>query len=304
MEINQKINIDSLSTEWRNENTNHIDKLSSYEIVKLINQEDQAVIDAVASVSEPVSNAVDVVVNAIKEGGRLIYMGAGTSGRLGVLDASEWLPTYGVGAESVVGIIAGGDTALRNPIENAEDNLEAGKKDLENLSLTSKDIVCAIASSGRTPYCIGGLMYAKEVGCITISISNVEDSELGTYADHVIEAVTGPEVITGSTRMKAGSAQKMILNIISTTAMVKFGKVYGNLMVDMKPTNEKLMHRAWHIIQEASGVSIDRSKELLEQSNNSVKHAIVMALMNVDCETSKNLLHKHDGKIRDIMDSE
>lgn len=304
MEINRKINIDSLSTEWRNENTNHIDKLSSYEIVKLINQEDQAVIDAVASVSEPVSNAVDVVVNAIKEGGRLIYMGAGTSGRLGVLDASEWLPTYGVGAESVVGIIAGGDTALRNPIENAEDNLEAGKKDLENLSLTSKDIVCAIASSGRTPYCIGGLMYAKEVGCITISISNVKDSELGTYADHVIEAVTGPEVITGSTRMKAGSAQKMILNIISTTAMVKSGKVYGNLMVDMKPTNEKLMHRAWDIIQEATGVSIDRSKELLEQSNNSVKHAIVMALMNVDCETSKNLLHKHDGKIRDIMDSE
>lgn len=304
MEINKKINIDSLSTEWRNENTDHIDKLSSYEIVKLINQEDQAVIDAVASVSEPVSNAVDVVVDAIKERGRLIYMGAGTSGRLGVLDASEWLPTYGVGAESIVGIIAGGDTALRNPIENAEDNLEAGKKDLENLGLTSKDIVCAIASSGRTPYCIGGLMYAKEVGCITISISNVKHSELGTYADHVIEAVTGPEVITGSTRMKAGSAQKMILNIISTTAMVKSGKVYGNLMVDMKPTNEKLMHRAWHIIQEATDVSLDRSKELLEQSNNSVKHAIVMALMNVDYESAKKLLIKHHGKIRDIMDSE
>ena len=295
--------ITKLTTELRNEHTSDIDKLSTLEMVRLINREDQAVIDAVSRVDEAIADAIDVVYGAISSGGRLIYMGAGTSGRLGVLDASEWLPTYGVGKESVIGVIAGGDYELRNPIEGAEDHEEYAVSDLKEIELSSRDVVFAIASSGRTPYCIGALKYARELGCKTVSLANVPDSEIGKYADVVIEAVSGPEVITGSTRMKAGTTQKMILNIISTSTMIKYGKVYGNLMVDVNPVNHKLILRAQHIIREATGVDENRSIELLENSKNNVKLAIVMELNKLNYESALELLNKHEGRIRDAIEN-
>ncbi len=295
--------ITKLTTELRNEHTSDIDKLSTLEMVRLINREDQAVIDAVSRVDEAIADAIDVVYGAISSGGRLIYMGAGTSGRLGVLDASEWLPTYGVGKESVIGIIAGGDFALRNPIEGAEDHEDYAVSDLKDIELSSRDVVFAIASSGRTPYCIGALKYARELGCKTVSLANVPNSEIGKYADVVIEAVSGPEVITGSTRMKAGTTQKMILNIISTSTMIKYGKVYGNLMVDVNPVNHKLILRAQHIIREATGVDEARSVELLSISKNNVKVAIVMELKKLNYESALELLEKHEGRIRDAIEN-
>ncbi len=293
--------ITKLTTETRNPNTTNIDTLSTLEMVSLINNEDHSTVEAVSKVKEDIAKAIDVIYPAISKGGRLIYMGAGTSGRLGVLDASEWYPTYGVGQESVIGLIAGGDHALRNPIEGAEDHETFAVEDLKNINLTEKDVVCAIASSGRTPYCIGALKYAKELGAETIAIANVKDSVIGKYANTVIEAVSGPEVVTGSTRMKAGTTQKMILNIISTSTMIKYGKVYGNLMVDVNPSNEKLVIRAQSIIQEATSCDALRAKELLELSQNDVKAAIVMELMDLDLEAALNLLKAHKGRIRDAI---
>ncbi|NLW15144.1 MAG: N-acetylmuramic acid 6-phosphate etherase [Erysipelothrix sp.] len=293
--------IKKLTTELRNPNTTEIDTLSTLEMVKLINNEDKQTIEAVYSVKEDIANAIDIVYEAINSGGRLIYMGAGTSGRLGVLDASELTPTYGVGEESVIGVIAGGDSALRNAIEGAEDFESYAVEDLKKLKLTKNDVVCAIASSGRTPYCIGALKYAKELGAQTIAIANVKDSIIGTYAQTVIEAVSGPEVVAGSTRMKAGTVQKMILNIISTATMIKYGKVYGNLMIDVNASNEKLVLRAHSIIQEATGCSEARAIELLEQSDKSVKVAIVMELMDLDQEDAQTLLKVHKGRIRDAI---
>lgn len=293
--------ITKLTTETRNPNTTNIDTLSTLEMVSLINNEDHSTVEAVSKVKEDIAKAIDVIYPAISKGGRLIYMGAGTSGRLGVLDASEWYPTYGVGQESVIGLIAGGDHALRNPIEGAEDHETFAVEDLKNINLTEKDVVCAIASSGRTPYCIGALKYAKELGAETIAIANVKDSVIGKYANTVIEAVSGPEVVTGSTRMKAGTTQKMILNIISTSTMIKYGKVYGNLMVDVNPSNEKLVIRAQSIIQEATSCDALRAKELLELSQKDVKAAIVMELMDLDLEAALNLLKAHKGRIRDAI---
>ncbi len=293
--------ITKLTTELRNPNTTNIDTLTTLEIVSLINNEDKQTIEAVASVKEDIAKAVDVVYKSISSGGRLIYMGAGTSGRLGVLDASEWYPTYGVGKESVIGIIAGGDHALRNPIEGAEDFESYAVEDLKNINLSKNDVVCAIASSGRTPYCIGALKYAKEVGAETVAIANVKDSLIGKYANIKIEAVSGPEVVTGSTRMKAGTTQKMILNIISTSTMIQYGKVYGNLMVDVNASNEKLILRAQSIIREATGCDEKRSIELLEASNKDVKAAIVMEMKNLDYDEALSLLEKHKGRIRDAI---
>lgn len=293
--------ITKLTTEQRNPKTYNIDELSTKEIVSLINQEDQAVIKAVEVIQDDIAEAIDVIYEAIRQGGRLIYIGAGTSGRLGVLDASEWFPTYGVGSESVLGIIAGGDIALRNPVEGAEDFEEGGKEDLVNVKLTSQDVVLALASSGRTPYCIGGLKYARSIGCKTVSLANVENSEIGKHADYVLEAVTGPEVVTGSTRMKAGSAQKMILNIISTTTMIKSGKVYGNLMVDVNPSNEKLINRSYSIIMDATGVGLERSQELLELANHNVKAAIVMQICNLDYPSAQAILDEKGGRISDVV---
>lgn len=293
--------ITKLSTEQRNPNTFDIDKLSTLEMVELINKEDRAVIDAVESAKESIAKAIDTIYDAIVSGGRLIYMGAGTSGRLGVLDASEWFPTYGVGSESVLGIIAGGDHALRNPIEGAEDYESYAVDDLKAINLSDKDVVFAIASSGRTPYCVGALKYGIEMGAKTISLANVKNSEIGKYADIAIEAVSGPEVVTGSTRMKAGTTQKLVLNIISTSTMIKYGKVYGNLMVDVNPVNQKLILRAQSIIREATGVDEARSIELLKESKNNVKAAIVMAKCDLTLELAQARLKAHKGRIQDAI---
>ncbi|CAM3580712.1 N-acetylmuramic acid 6-phosphate etherase [Erysipelothrix urinaevulpis] len=297
------IDLSKIGTEQQNENTMKIDQLNTLEMVRLINQEDQAVIDAVNNASESIANAVDATYEVISQGGRLVYIGAGTSGRIGVLDASEWLPTFGVGEESVVGIIAGGDHALRHPIESAEDNEQDVIDDLKAINFNKDDILCALASSGRTPYCIGGLKYANDLGAKTISLACVANSELANYADYPIEAVVGQEVVTGSTRMKSGSAQKMVLNIISTSVMIKSGKVYGNLMVDVKPTNKKLVERAKGIIMKASGCSYERAEELMELSQGQVKPSIVMEKLNIDFTTAEALLANNHGRIADALNT-
>lgn len=296
-----KVNLNRIGTEKQNKNTMHIDTLSTHEMVKLINREDQAVIDAVEAASFAIAKATDAVYETIKSGGRLVYIGAGTSGRIGVLDASEWLPTYGVGEESVIGIIAGGDQALRHPIESAEDDLDGAQKDLEAINFNKNDILCALASSGRTPYCIGGMAYANRIGAQTISITCVEESEMSQYADYPIEAVVGQEVITGSTRMKSASAQKMILNIISTSTMIKSGKVYGNLMVDVKPTNAKLVERAKTIIMKTTDCDYERATELLDLSKSQVKAAIVMEKLDLNLEGALDILQQYDGNITQTL---
>ncbi|MBK2402474.1 N-acetylmuramic acid 6-phosphate etherase [Erysipelothrix sp. strain 2 (EsS2-6-Brazil)] len=298
-----KIDLSKIGTELQNPNTKNIDRLDTVEMVALINNEDQRVIDAVGEQTHEIAAAIDATYEAIAQGGRLVYMGAGTSGRLGVLDASECLPTFGVGEESVVGIIAGGDTALRHPVEAAEDDEMRGVEDLKALNFSKNDILCAIGASGRTPYCIGGLKYAKELGAQTISVACVSESKLAAYADHPIEVVVGQEVITGSTRMKSGSATKMVLNMISTGAMIKLGKVYGNLMVDVKATNAKLIERARSIIMNATGCTYDRATDLLDLSDQSVKVAIVMELCNLEVEDAVQLLNQNQGHIARALEN-
>ncbi|CAM4334058.1 N-acetylmuramic acid 6-phosphate etherase [Erysipelothrix inopinata] len=298
-----KVDLSKIGTEQQNQNTLNIDKLSTLEMVQLINREDQAVIDAVEKATPQIAAAVDAAYEAVSNGGRLVYIGAGTSGRLGVLDASECLPTFGVGEEAVVGLIAGGDTALRHPVEAAEDSKEDAVRDLKNINFNENDVVCAIGASGRTPYCIGGLEYAKEIGAKSISLACVENSEFFNYADYPIEAVVGQEVVTGSTRMKSGSATKMVLNILSTGIMIKWGKIYGNLMVDVKATNEKLVERARQIIIKATGCSYDRAAELQKLSKDNVKLAIVMEKANLDAEAAMTLLENNQGRISAALEN-
>lgn len=292
-----KIDLSNVTTEQQNINTMNIDKLDTKSMVELINREDQRVIDAISEVTTEVANAIDAITEQLRQGGRLVYIGAGTSGRLGVLDASEVLPTFGVGEEMVIGLIAGGDVALRHPVEAAEDSVDASIEDLKRINFNNKDILCAIASSGRTPYCISGIEYAKSIGSKTISLTCAKDNIMSQKADYPIEVVVGQEVITGSTRMKSGSAQKMVLNMLTTGTMVKLGKVYGNLMVDVKTSNLKLIERARHIVIKATGCSYERAAQLLELSDNSVKVAIVMEILGVDYDVSISLLEKHNGHI-------
>ena len=296
-----KIDLRTIGTEQRNPRTNNIDKLTTLEMVKLINREDQAVIEAVESQTQEIATAIDAITEVIREGGRLVYIGAGTSGRLGVLDASEVLPTFGVGEEAVIGLIAGGDIALRNPVEAAEDDKNLVIEDLKRINFTSKDILCAIAASGRTPYCISGLEYANEIGAQTISLACVSNSEIGAVANIKIEVNVGQEVVTGSTRMKSGSATKMVLNMLSTGAMIKLGKVYENLMVDVKTSNLKLIERAKTIIIQATGCSYERAEELLELSKGHVKTAIVMEKGNYDYEEATRQLDAHAGHISSVF---
>ncbi len=233
-----------LTSEQRNSASLNLDQLSALEIVQLMNQEDQKVALAVNDQLAQIAQAVEVIVSAFQQGGRLIYQGAGTSGRLGVLDASECPPTFGVPFGQVIGLIAGGDRAIRKAVENAEDNREAGKVDLMQIQLSDKDVVVGLAVSGRTPYVLGGLAYAKSLGAKTIAISCNAHSEMAEIADIAITPIVGAEVLTGSSRLKAGTAQKMVLNMLSTASMVLMGKCYQNLMVDVQATNEKLRHRA------------------------------------------------------------
>jgi len=290
-----------LETERRNHRTAELDALPTEELVKVLNEENHVVAESIDPLLPRLAELVDAIVKRMKSGGRIIYVGAGTSGRLGILDASECPPTFGVSPDTVQGIIAGGHTALVSSIEGAEDDAELGKRDIEERSLTEHDTVIGIAASGRTPYVIGAIDFAKSKGCLTAAIVNVSNSKLAEHAEFALEAVTGPEPLTGSTRMKAGSAQKFLLNMISTSVMVKSGKVYQNLMVDVKATNEKLRHRAIRIVQEATGATPEICETALDYSDWHAKTAIVSILLEVAPEEAAELLHSSAGHLRTAL---
>ena len=286
-----------LISEQRNSASLNLDQLSALEIVQLMNQEDQKVALAVNDQLAQIAQAVEVIVSAFQQGGRLIYQGAGTSGRLGVLDASECPPTFGVPFGQVIGLIAGGDRAIRKAVENAEDNREAGKVDLMQIQLSDKDVVVGLAVSGRTPYVLGGLAYAKSLGAKTIAISCNAHSEMAEIADIAITPIVGAEVLTGSSRLKAGTAQKMVLNMLSTASMVLMGKCYQNLMVDVQATNEKLRHRAVNIVMQATECDCDTAKHYLSLADNQAKLAIMMILGNLDKAQASALLTQSQGRL-------
>jgi N-acetylmuramic acid 6-phosphate etherase len=294
--------LSSLPTETRNPKSEHIDLLSPSEIVRLMNGEDRAVAPAVEAALPAVARIAEAAARSFAAGGRLIYMGAGTSGRLGVLDAAECRPTFGVpvGAPdgTVIGLIAGGERAMFEAVEGAEDSPALGESDLRRLNLTDRDTVVGIAASGRTPYVVGGLTYARSVGAVTGAVSCAKDAKISALADFAAEAVTGPEVLTGSTRLKAGTAQKMILNMISTAAFVLSGKTYGNLMIDVQATNEKLVDRARRIVMTAVGCGEEEAALLCEKSGRSPKTAVVMGLCHVDRSAAEILLSASDGHVR------
>ncbi len=283
-------------TEQTNENTINIDKMSINEIVKTINNEDKKVAYAVEKTIPEITRAVEFTVSSLKNGGRLIIAGAGTSGRLGVLDASECPPTFNTAPELVKGLIAGGDTALRNAVEGIEDDENSGINDLKKEDFSDNDVLIGVAASGRTPYVIGALKYAKSLGAKTISISCNPDSETGRLADAAIEVIVGPEVISGSTRLKSGTAQKMVLNIISTTTMIKLGKTYKNLMVDLQASNSKLRRRALNIFKNITNIKDDDTATLfLEKTSWNLKEAIVIYETSCTIEEARAYLKSADG---------
>ncbi|MFR0019255.1 MAG: N-acetylmuramic acid 6-phosphate etherase [Paraclostridium sp.] len=292
-----KLNLSKLTTESRNQNTLNIDKVSTLEMVKMINEEDKKVANAIEIELPQIAEAIDGIVERMQKGGRLIYIGAGTSGRLGILDASECPPTYGVSEELVQGLIAGGQEAIFRAKEGAEDSKELAVLDLKDRSLNRNDTVVGIAASGRTPYVIGGLEYANEIGALTISVTCNADSQVAKEAKIAISPVVGAEVVTGSTRLKSGTAQKLVLNMLSTGSMIKMGKVYGNLMVDVKATNEKLVERSKKIVCEATGVSFKEAENILNETEFDVKLSIFMILSNLEKEKAKVILEKNNGYI-------
>lgn len=295
--------LENLTTEKRNEDTLNLDKLSIIETVTKMNQEDEKVIAAIEKKKESIAAVIEQVVKSLKNGGRLLYFGAGTSGRLGILDAAECVPTFSTDPELVQGIIAGGESAMTVAVEGAEDSTTLAEEDFRERGLTDKDIVIGISASGRTPYVIGGLKYAAEVGATTASISCNENAEISTFASFPIEVTAGPEILTGSTRLKSGTLQKLILNMISTISMVHLGKVYGNLMVDVKPTNEKLVERAKNIIVEATGCTKEEATHYFEDSDEQVKLAIIRILTKTSKEEGLALLEANDGFIRKAVDN-
>ncbi|MBE6052394.1 MAG: N-acetylmuramic acid 6-phosphate etherase [Clostridium sartagoforme] len=299
----KKIDLEKLTTETRNENTLDIDRVSTLEMVKKINNEDKKVAEAIEKELPNIAEAIDEIVKRMRKGGRLIYIGAGTSGRLGVLDASECPPTYGVSEELVQGIIAGGKEAIFRAKEGAEDSKELAVEDLKNKSLTANDIVVGLAASGRTPYVIGGLNYADEIGALTISVTCNANSEVSKAAKISISPVVGPEVVTGSTRLKSGTAQKLVLNMLSTGAMIKLGKVYGNLMVDVRATNEKLVERAKKIVCEATGVTREEAENVLKETDFDVKLSIFMILSKLNKDEAKKTLDENNGYIAEALKS-
>lgn len=295
------IDLTKLSTEARNERTWALDSMTSLQIATAMNEEDGRVIEAVRLVLPKIAEAIDWATDALESGARIIYMGAGTSGRLGVLDAVECPPTFGVDPSRVVGLIAGGEGALVKAVEGAEDSMELGEGDLSGLDVSKDDIVIGLAASGRTPYVIGGLRYARSVGCKTVAIACNADSAIGREADLAIEPVPGPEVLTGSTRLKAGTAQKLVLNMISTGSMVRVGKAYQNLMVDVQATNEKLVARSRNIVAEACGCTVEQAMEALDRAGGHVKTAIVSILLDCDVDTARARLEESRGHVRDAI---
>lgn len=295
-------NLGKLPTEQRNPATSDIDTLSTIDLVGRLNEQDATVASAVAHVLPSVAESVDLITRQIRAGGRLIYVGAGTSGRLGVLDASECPPTFNTPPELVVGLIAGGDHALRHPVENIEDLPEEGAKALEEISLSKLDVVVGIAASGRTPFVIGALQYANTIGASTISLSNVEESVISKQADIEIAAVTGPEPLTGSTRMKAGTAQKLVLNMLTTGTMVRLGKTFGNLMVDVQPSNQKLRDRAVRIVASATELDLSQAATLVDDAGNDIKAAILMGLLGISADAAHQRLDAHNGVVREALE--
>ena len=290
--------LSTLITEQRNPNSMHVDSLSALEIVQLMNEEDKQVPLAIEKCLPQIAQAVECIVAAFQQGGRLVYIGAGTSGRLGVLDASECPPTFGVSPEMVKGIIAGGERALRHPIEGAEDSKTQAVVDLQTIQLSSKDVLVGIAASGRTPYVIGALEYAKSLGSVTVSIASNPNSAMANIVDIAIDTVVGPEVLTGSSRLKSGTAQKLVLNMLTTASMILMGKCYQNLMVDVQASNEKLKARAIRIVMQATDCDKALAEETLNQADQNAKLAIMMILSGLDRAQAEALLEKHHGKLQ------
>ena len=290
--------LSTLITEQRNPNSMHVDSLSALEIVQLMNDEDKQVPLAIEKCLPQIAQAVECIVAAFQQGGRLVYIGAGTSGRLGVLDASECPPTFGVSPEMVKGIIAGGERALRHPIEGAEDSKEQAVVDLQTIQFSSKDVLVGIAASGRTPYVIGALEYAKSLGSVTVSIASNPNSAMANIVDIAIDTVVGPEVLTGSSRLKSGTAQKLVLNMLTTASMILMGKCYQNLMVDVQASNEKLKARAIRIVMQATDCDKALAEEILKQADQNAKLAIMMILSGLDRAQAEALLEKHHGKLQ------
>lgn len=290
-----------MTTETRNPNTMNLDIMTPLEVVTAMNNEDAKVPAAIQPVLPQIAQVVEWAIQAVEAGGRVFYLGAGTSGRLGVLDAAECPPTFGVSDDVIIGLIAGGDKAFLKAVEGAEDSRELGREDLETRGLTKNDLVIGIAASGRTPYVLGALDYAKEIGCHTAAISCNAGCEIGRAAEVAVEAEVGPEVLTGSTRLKAGTAQKLILNMISTATMVGVGKAYQNLMVDVMQTNEKLRRRAEKIVMEATSVSQEEARRNLDLAGDNAKTAITMILAGCGAEEAKARLDKARGHVREAI---
>lgn len=296
-----KIDLSRLVTESRNPASTEIDTLSTIEMLQVINEEDQKVALAVKAVLPQIAKTVNAITAAFANGGRLVYMGAGTSGRLGILDASECPPTYGTHPDMVIGLIAGGHQAILKAVENAEDDVKMGQDDLKALHLTKHDVVVGIAASGRTPYVLGGLEYAKSIGATTASIACNPECAMAKAADIAILPIVGAEVVTGSSRMKAGTAQKLVLNMLTTGAMIRSGKVFGNLMVDVEATNAKLIQRQTNIVVEATGASKEEAERALNACDRHCKTAILMILADLDAEQAKSRLAAHNGDRKSVV---
>ncbi len=290
-----------LTTETRNAKSMNLDSLTALEIVELMNAEDALLADAISTEKQAIAEAIEAIVASFRAGARLFYIGAGTSGRLGVLDASECPPTFNTPAEMVVGIIAGGDGALRRAIEGAEDSLTQAAEDLVKHNFSSSDTLVGIASSGGTPYVLGGLDYARQCGAVTVGVTCNANSTLHSHADIVIAPVVGPEVLSGSTRLKAGTATKMVLNMLTTGAMVRIGKTYGNLMVDLRASNTKLRRRSIRIVGEVTGLAANDAEQLLAKCDGEVKTAIVSHLCSVDSVAARERLSRADGRLREAL---
>lgn len=290
--------LSTLITEQRNPNSMNVDSLSALEIVQLMNDEDKQVPLAIEKCLPQIAQAVERIVAAFQQGGRLVYIGAGTSGRLGVLDASECPPTFGVSPEMVKGIIVGGERALRHPIEGAEDSKAQAVFDLQTIHFSSKDVLVGIAASGRTPYVIGSLEYAKSLGSVTVSIASNPNSAMANIVDIAIDTVVGPEVLTGSSRLKSGTAQKLVLNMLTTASMILMGKCYQNLMVDVQASNEKLKARAIRIVMQATDCDKTLAEETLKLAEQNAKLAIMMILSGLDRAQAEALLEKYHGKLQ------
>ncbi len=293
-----QLNLDKMTTETRNSATMNLDEMTPLQVVTVMNQEDAKVPQAIALILPEIATAAQWGIDALEAGGHIYYMGAGTSGRLGVLDAAECPPTFGVSSELIKGFIAGGEKAFLKAVEGAEDSFTLGKEDLQAIGLTANDLVIGIAASGRTPYVLGALGYARELGCKTVAISCNANAAISAAADLAIEAIVGAEVLTGSTRLKAGTAQKLILNMISTATMVGMGKAYQNLMIDVMQTNEKLHVRAEKIVMDATGVDKETARAKIDEANGATKTAITMILADCSLAEATARLDAAKGHVR------